>query len=302
MNSKDHSTVSQIDLAAFKRESSRSIENISILNSFEPNGCFVALDGDHLIGFIFTRVLGGTGYFGPVAVLPEEQKRGIGKLLINFAIDYLQSKCDLIGIEVRPESGKNIGLYYRMGFSTFLSTLVFEIPKKVPSDFKKDNVFLIANEQSTTENNSEIVASEKIIQELADLTKQIEPGLDFSKELNLILKKQGLIVVSKDNQGKLNGFLAYEPNLMTYIWGAIKKDVNEINQLKNLIFMANSKIQAKPLYLAINTKYNDVIEDLVRLNCRFLRGYNRMFLQKKENKMSLNFYEKNMAILRAFMG
>lgn len=294
MDPADYPAISQIDLAAFKRDSIRSVENVAILNSFEPEGCFVALYDHHIVGFIFTRILGKIGYFGPVAVLPEEQTKGLGKLLIGSALGYLKPRCNLIGIEVRPESGRNIGLYYRMGFSTFLPTLVFELPKKVTFNLDHNSAVEISDFSSAEKEN--------MLNEIASWTKKIEPDLDFTKDLKLVIDQKGFMAVSKDKEGRINGFLAYAPSLMTYIWGAVKEDQNQINNLRSLIYLANNKIQAKPLYLAINTRYNKVVEELVAMNCRFLRAYNRMFWQKDNTKSDLTFVNDKNAVFRALMG
>ncbi len=293
MKKSDFSIVSQIDFSAFKRDSARSIENIQFLNSFDPNGCFVAEDETDLAGFVFSRSLGNIGYFGPIAVLPDDQKKGIGKKLIKRAIQYLRQNCNIIGIEVRPESSRNLGFYYGQRFKTFLPTLIVELPKRMNSSYQKNNIKILSH------------ISEKdfktMVCDISDWTKKIEFGLDFSKELEIIYQNNGFITVAYDNQNNILGFMAYETHLSTNILGAIKPDNNQIENFYGLLYSAINNLQIKPLYIALNSRYELFLDALINLKVKFIRSYNRMILfdEQKEYQLTKQF---NGAVFKAWMG
>ncbi len=54
-----------------------------------PTTSFVAVDGDRIVGTILAGHDGRRGLFHHVSVLPEYQKQGIGKMLVDNAMDAL---------------------------------------------------------------------------------------------------------------------------------------------------------------------------------------------------------------------
>src|SRR5689334_6563028 len=93
MQDSDADAVREIDQAAFsewwKQAKGpnaylplRTEQNILISREKDPEGCFVAEDGDRPVGFIFSRTWGTVGWFGPFGVLPEYQSSGVGRRLI----------------------------------------------------------------------------------------------------------------------------------------------------------------------------------------------------------------------------
>jgi len=103
----------------------RTRRNVLILREKDPEGCFVAEEDGRLVGFIFSRTWGGVGWFGPFAVLPECQGRGIGRRLMGASLEYLRRDAGrVIGLETMPESPSNLGLYLRWGFQARLPTLL----------------------------------------------------------------------------------------------------------------------------------------------------------------------------------
>ncbi len=153
----------------------RTIGNIRSFISMDPKGAFVAEVGNEVVGFIFSRTWGGVGWFGPFAVLPEHQGKGIGKEMISSSLDYLIQQPDrMIGLETMPDSSSNLGLYLKRGFQPCLPTL--QLSKQIDPDTVHD-VFL--PRWSSTDENTQ----QKWLSELLEATNQIYPGLDYSKEI-----------------------------------------------------------------------------------------------------------------------
>ena len=107
-------------------------------NNFEisKGGSFLYENNGEILGFIFSRVLGKFGWIGTIVVHPNHQGNGIGKLLINRTISFLEeSGCETIGLETMNSLYKNIEVYLRHGFYSI--TPSFQLGKIV--DDRREN-------------------------------------------------------------------------------------------------------------------------------------------------------------------
>ena len=152
----------------------RTAGNVLACLGKDPEGCFVAEHDGRVVGIIFSRTWGGVGWFGTFAVLPEFQGQGIGKQLISASLDYLRrDPRRTIGLETMPESPNNLGLYLRMGFQTRLLTLLLERSLDRPASQTSLPRWSAAGSGT----------QERWLADLREATGQIEPGLDYSKEI-----------------------------------------------------------------------------------------------------------------------
>jgi GNAT superfamily N-acetyltransferase len=73
--------------------------------------------GARIAGAVFIEVRGARGYFGPLAVDPDFQGRGLGRRLVEAAADYCRDRgcrqLDLDVLDVRPEL---LSVYGALGF------------------------------------------------------------------------------------------------------------------------------------------------------------------------------------------
>ena len=81
----------------------------------EPAGCFKACLEDQLVGTVTTITYGRTvAWIGMMLVHPDVRRQGIGKLLMQTAIDYLRARqVKHIGLDATP-AGRP--LYEQLGF------------------------------------------------------------------------------------------------------------------------------------------------------------------------------------------
>ncbi len=186
MHLEDAEAIRQVDSVAFgawarqaygKQPPSyrRTLANVQSCLEKDPEGCFVAQEEEHIVGFIFSRTWGGVGWFGTFAVLPEYQGRGLGKRLIAASLDYLQRDPErVIGLETMFDSPYNLGLYLKLGFEasfpTFLLTKALE--GSVP-----DDVGLPRWSASSRD------TQERWLADLQQATGKLQAGLDYSKEI-----------------------------------------------------------------------------------------------------------------------
>jgi ribosomal protein S18 acetylase RimI-like enzyme len=80
----------------------------------DPNGCFVAVDGDRPVGMVTTTCFGPSGWIGNLIVEPDRRSRGIGRALMEHGLDHLRGLgTSTVRLEGDPPG---IPLYRSLGF------------------------------------------------------------------------------------------------------------------------------------------------------------------------------------------
>jgi GNAT superfamily N-acetyltransferase len=93
---------------------------------------------DELAAFNIAHHSGAEGWMGPLAVRPDRQFGGVGKLIVGAALDWLRSEgVSTIGLETMPRTVENIGFYSKLGFIPQHLTITMSSDterKEVPGD------------------------------------------------------------------------------------------------------------------------------------------------------------------------
>lgn len=81
-------------------------------------GAFLWRDADgSIVAFNIVHQSGAEGWMGPLAVRPDLQQGGLGKLIVQAAIDWLiERQVATLGLETMPRTVDNIGFYSTLGF------------------------------------------------------------------------------------------------------------------------------------------------------------------------------------------
>lgn len=279
----------EIDQAAFEREEPRTVSNLKGLREADPEGCSVLMDGVDLVGYSFTKTMGEEGYLGPLGIQPSLHGQGWGQKLIQRSLDYLKSQCKVIGLEVRPEAGNNIGLYHKLGFHSSFPSLILEVPKNFPIQqgiSERDNVD--ENEgmgNYNVEIYSEIPEDRKklFLDKIELWTKYDLKGLSFRKDLELINTDDGDIIIISHEDEPL-GFFAYYSVVFLHLWGAIKPITNQKDVLiEGLHFFREINPQGEVL-LEVNARYHDLVYILLDEGFKIRKSVNRMLLKGFEGE------------------
>ena len=189
MSEKDFDEIRKVQMAAWidysagigqpRKIKPRTDLSLKSYQKGDPEGCFVAKDGEKIVGSIFSHTWGIVGWFGPFEVLPEYQNKGIGRMLIDASLAYLQkSGCETIGLETMPESKKNLQLYIKYGFWPVGLTIIMSkiLTERRDAEVKKAGTEFRVFDLSETEK----AAALKAIRRISNSTHH---GLDYTKEI-----------------------------------------------------------------------------------------------------------------------
>jgi ribosomal protein S18 acetylase RimI-like enzyme len=155
--------------------------NVRALLERDPKGCFVAEIDDQLVGFIFARTWGSVGWLGTFAVLPQYQGQGLGKALIAAGLGYLRRDPErVIGLETMPESANNLGLYLKQGFQLRFPTVLLGQALAAPG-----GEAVPPSRPLPRWSRADKETRERWLVQLREATGQIQPGLDYAKEISL---------------------------------------------------------------------------------------------------------------------
>lgn len=273
MRDADLEDVAIIDSIAFEREEPRTIENCKALKESDPDGCFVIENNGEIIGYCYLKSLGNEGYIGPLGVKQEYQNNGYGKALISKTVEYLKSRCDVIGLEVLPETGSNIGIYQKMGFISGFPSLRFEFPDEI--EHSSDNFSYMRL--------SDFLGHEqlKILDKMDLWTKNSFEGVSYKNDLISTLRLKGQIITAFKNKDPV-GFMAYSKTLMPHIWGCVKPHNRQEEILKGILVEFNRINDTKDILIEVNARYNLLINSLIEMDFKVSRSINRMLLEGYE--------------------
>lgn len=163
-----------------------------------PDGCFIAAQGDRVIGYAFSRVWGCVGWTGPLGVAPSFQGRGVGKALLHLSAGYLKQRgCRYVGLETIPNHVGNLGLYLSCGYR--LGEMVLRWYKELVASPEPGGTAGLRpcwlSRLSPEARNAETAL-------IYDLGDRVLPGADLTPEARLMLQHgQGDALLLHGSQG-----------------------------------------------------------------------------------------------------
>jgi len=182
----------------------RTIAELRYATSLDPRGNYVAVAAEGaLAGFVLSRTWGRVGWFGTFGVPTQFQNLGVGSALLARAVEYLSPRTDVIGLETMPESGANIGLYTKRGFTVTFPTLILELSLIREGDHLRTR----ADGGCLAWGVQEPGARKRILKSVRDISGSLHPGLDYSREVVAIDEHGfGKTLLATDRAGALEGF------------------------------------------------------------------------------------------------
>jgi GNAT superfamily N-acetyltransferase len=129
-----------------------------------------------LVAFNVAHRSGTEGWMGPLAVRPDQQGQGLGRLIVEQANTVLkEAGVTTLGLETMPRTVDNIGFYSRLGFVPGCLTLT--LGREVPAGVTRgDSVQL--GDLGPADRAAMVAACAASVQGVA-------PGFDFTTEIDL---------------------------------------------------------------------------------------------------------------------
>ncbi|HWL41074.1 MAG TPA: GNAT family N-acetyltransferase [Gemmatimonadaceae bacterium] len=129
---------------------------------------------DAIAAFNMVHCSGVEGWMGPLAVHPDYQAQGVGKIVVNAGIDWLKERgARVIGLETMPRTMDNVGFYSSLGFTPGHLTVTVTLEGAR------------AGIQSTALSALNPHERELALRECRTLVGGLIPGYDYTREMVL---------------------------------------------------------------------------------------------------------------------
>ncbi|HEY2805486.1 MAG TPA: GNAT family N-acetyltransferase [Gemmatimonadales bacterium] len=154
-------------------------------------------EGDRIVAFNIAHHSGTEGWMGPLCVRPDRQLAGLGKEIVQGAIEWLKRQgAKTIGLETMPRTVDNIGFYSRLGFVPGHLTLT------MTGDASR------SRGMSMPPTLSALTPAERAgkMEEIGALVSSLAPGYDFRREIELTLELSLGDVVMVSRGSVMSGF------------------------------------------------------------------------------------------------
>ncbi len=164
------------------------------------DGAMIWRDGDgELCAFNMVHLSGREGWMGPLAVRPDQQGAGLGKVMLKAGIAWLKERgARTIGLETMPRTVENIGFYSRLGFvpGPLTVSLVRDLARRPV--LQPEFLAALGNQR------------QERLRACAALTDRLLPGADYTRELLTTAELRiGDTLVVRDPDGDLAGFALF---------------------------------------------------------------------------------------------
>jgi GNAT superfamily N-acetyltransferase len=129
---------------------------------------------DGIAAFNMVHRSGVEGWMGPLAVHPDYQGQGIGKMIVSSGVEWLKQKgARVIGLETMPRTMDNVGFYSTLGFvpGHLTVTVTLEAAR--------------AGIQATTIASLNPHERELALRQCRAMLEQLAPGYDYTREILL---------------------------------------------------------------------------------------------------------------------
>ena len=127
-----------------------------------------------IAAFNVAHVSGSEGWMGPLAVRPDSQGSGLGKRVVQSAVEFVRARgATTIGLETMPRTLDNIGFYSSLGFVPGRLTLTLTLDAGG------------AERAPVLYGRLRDVEKAGMRQACAALIGSVQPGYDFTREIEL---------------------------------------------------------------------------------------------------------------------
>ncbi len=150
-----------------------------------------------IVAFNVAHHSGVEGWMGPLAVRNDRQGLGVGRAIVEVAIEWLRGQgVRTIGLETMPRTVDNIGFYSRLGFLPQYLTVTLTANARAQ---RVRGSFLLLGELPPDDRAAQVARCR-------DRLDRSAPGYDFSRELELTWELGIGDALAVERDGALVGF------------------------------------------------------------------------------------------------
>jgi len=134
---------------------------------------------DGIAAFNMVHRSGVEGWMGPLAVHPDYQSQGVGKMIVSSGVEWLKKAgAKVIGLETMPRTMDNVGFYSSLGFTPghLTVTVTLEAAR--------------AGIQATAMSSLNPHERELALRQCRALVEQLAPGYAYTREIVLTAQHQ----------------------------------------------------------------------------------------------------------------
>ncbi len=232
MTEDDLERVAEVFVEGFELAEPNPPEHTANMRLSEPGGCFVCEVQGEVVGYLFSHRAGRVAYLGHLAVDKKHRGRGIGKALVRTAMEYLEPRCDVLGLALDPKNSINLTLYAACGFVPDRSSAVFcrTLPERSESP-RPAGVF------DATQLGAKVG---RAIEAIAGYANAVVPGLDLSTDLEFFVERYPDRVWFAMDGEQAIGVLAYHPDFRGDPWGIMRSGAGDGDWFLKLLAKAES--------------------------------------------------------------
>ncbi len=235
-----------------------AVEDFEFSSWLEQLGCLVAVHGSQRVGIATCVSFGKVGWFGNLVVKEEFRGRGVGSLLVEHAVDYLQNRgVETIGLYAYPEL---IGFYGKLGFS-----------------FDEDFSVLKINRLGTFTHESHPKLVNENIGEIERFDAEFFGG-SRERLLKSIICEKGNLGYYVSNSDGILGYLASTMyNELAWVGPLVFRKGNS-SLVASLVRAVLAKLSGRMVYLVPSKKETVLLNMLLELGFEEDFSVSRMFL------------------------
>ncbi|MFQ5702603.1 MAG: GNAT family N-acetyltransferase [Gemmatimonadales bacterium] len=175
-------------------------------------------ESDELVAFNIAHHSGVEGWMGPLAVRSDRQGLGVGRAIVQTAVDWLkEAGVRTLGLETMPRTVENIGFYTRLGF----------VPQHLTMTMTCDAAGRSVRGRFTQVGRLATPDRADVLRRCRDRLARSAEGYDFTRELELSRELDIGDAVVVTQEGQVQGFALWHSAPL-----AQERSVDELRVLK----------------------------------------------------------------------